>query len=123
MAFKRMRRTCPRRLAGPWQTPRKSSTKTSKALTMGRPRGGRRLGSDVGGVSTAMCVVGGAGRNGNRSGGVSASCSSRWEGSVRRWTRRWFATSAMVSVTAEKIGGEFFHPMGRVRGMATSRGW
>ena len=32
----------------------------------------------------------------------------------------WLAMSAMVSVTVEKMGGEFFHPIGRTRGKATS---
>ena len=34
-----------------------------------------------------------------------------------------FAKSAAVSVAAEKIGGEFFHPIGRTNGNATSLGW
>ena len=53
-----------------------------------------------------------------------AACGSRGCGAGVDWD--WIAAlakSAAVSVAAEKNGGEFFHPIGNTRGIATNGGW
>jgi len=53
------------------------------------------------------------------SGGAGSASSSRWCGSAGWFMRRaWLVRSAMVSVAAQKSGGELVQPMGRARGKA-----
>eukprot|EP00980_Cylindrotheca_fusiformis_P012537 scaffold3079_cov119-Cylindrotheca_fusiformis.AAC.13 len=102
----RRRRTFVRRDSGPWAAAIKSSTKRSTGILVA--------------VSLVDCCAGGSATTSVD--GVSASASRRCGPARRRLCSCWLAMSAIVSVTAQKAGGDSVQPMGKAKGKAISGG-